>query len=251
MLITMRTSALCALLLAAPVSMVALAAPSHASGLDCDGSQSYSDLVLAHEGGAKAFHATNPTSTATGAYQFTFGTLKDLGFVESGSTPPPGEGDWSGVKWTGKGGIYSRSDFMNSESAQNLALDEFTKGNLQSVSNHWTEGQTVNGVPLTAGGVAFATHMLGAGGFQQWAASGFSPSGLNAGHAAAHNMSLDEYQNHFAKRLAQGGCMDPGMISSGSSEVGPMAEVGLMPWDEHRNPASVVLPGTLTSLNLD
>lgn len=220
-----------------------------AGGLDCEGGGSYSDLLKKAEGGAKLWHATNPDSTATGAYQFTFGTLKELGFIKSGALPAFGEGSWAGVEWTGKGGVYSRDDFFNNQAAQDLALSDLTTRNLETVSSDWSEGMEVDGVPMTAGGVAFATHMLGAGGFKQWAASGFTPAGLDADRAAEHNMSLDEYQNHFVKRLAEGGCMDPGMISSGAGngDVGPMAEVGLMPWGVPVA-AAIIMPGDLQSL---
>lgn len=251
--------ALGALLAAAPLAFLSAPSPVMAAesgggaGLDCDGSQSYADLVAKYEGGGKGASATNPDSTASGSYQFTFGTLKELGFIKSGSTPGFGEDSWSGVEWTGKGGVYSRDDFFKSNAAQDLALSELTEKNLKAVEGLW-EGKTVNGVPLTAGGVAFATHQLGAGGFQAWAASGFTSAGLNPTHAKGHHKGLSEaealeaYQNHFVNRLAKGGCMDPGIISSGESDIGPMAEVGLMPWDEHKMAVRPIFPGQLQSL---
>lgn len=253
---TFQALAFGALLAAAPMALLTGPAPAFAAepgALDCDGSQSYSDLVAKYEGGGKGASATNPDSTASGSYQFTFDTLKELGFIKSGSLPSFGEGNWDGVEWTGKGGVHSRQDFFNSDTAQDLALSELTEKNLKAVEGLW-EGKTVNGVPLTAGGVAFATHQLGAGGFRAWAESGFTSAGLNATHAKGHhkNMSeaaaLEAYQNHFVNRLAKGGCMDPGMISSGQNDVGPMAEVGLMPWDEHKAAVKPIFPGQMQSL---
>ncbi|MBW3243551.1 hypothetical protein KUV57_12835 [Epibacterium sp. DP7N7-1] len=241
---------------ACALSMVAgliITSPTLSVAQDAGGSgecedSNYSEAVLGYEGGGDPY-ATNPSSTATGSYQFLFGTLVDLGYISPGqSTPPAGAGNWSGIVWTGKDGVYSRDQFMSSSSAQDNALAEFTNKNLASVSGSYTAGQVVNGVPLSNGGVALATHMLGAGGFQKWAASGFSASGLDADIAAAHGWTQEEYLNHLMGRVAAGGCYDPSMIdSSGSGELTQdLPEIFLMPW-EPAYKVPPILPGTITS----
>ena len=213
------------------------------AGGQCSGDANYSDAVLNYEGGGDPY-ATNPGSTATGSYQFLYGTLVDLGYINPGqSTPPPGEGNWDGIVWSGKDGVYSREQFMASSSAQDNALAEFTANNLNTVSNYYEPGQVVNGVPLSEGGVALATHMLGAGGFQQWADSGFSASGLDADIAAAHGWTQEEYLDHLMGRVAAGGCYDPSMIDS-SELLQDLPEIFLMPWaPEYQIP--VIYPGSI------
>ncbi len=220
------------------------------SGTGCDMEGNYAAMVLAGEGGSAGQFATNPSSTATGSYQFLYGTLADLGYIDTARSrrPAPGAGSWEGVVWNGKDGIYSRDAFMASPAAQDNALREFTQGNLDLISGTYSEGEIVNGVPMSSGGAAYATHMLGAGAFRTWAASGFSPSGLDAGIAADHGWSRDQYNDHLMRRVAEGGCHDPGTIegfgSSGTTTIDPLPEIFLMPWSPHSR-APVVLPGQL------
>lgn len=221
-----------------------------ASSLDCDGDQDYAAYIRAIEGGGAGYSATNPTSSATGAYQFLAGTLRELGYISHLPGPASqyfGDSDWSIAVWTGKDGITSRAQFMASQAAQDRAFAEFTDRNLQSVSSHWSPGQVVNGIPLTAGGVAAATHMLGAGGFRQWAESGFSASGLNAQIAANHNWTQEQYLQHLMGRVARGGCMDPGDIAIGADAITQLPNIFLMPWDDGSR-APVILPGSLASV---
>ena len=195
----------------------------------CPEGSDYNSLVKSAEGGAQAYFATNPTSTATGAYQFLHGTLEELGYiVPGGSKPSAGAGDWSNVTWTGKGGVNSRAEFMASQSAQDQAMNEFTQNNLAQLN--YTEGQMVNGIPMTSGGAAFASHMLGAGGFNAWAASGFSASGLDASIAAAHGWTPEQYNDHLMGRVAKGGCFDPADVSASEGSETDLPPVYLMEW---------------------
>lgn len=211
-----------------------------------DGEGDYSSLVKRFEGSDNPA-AINPTSTATGSYQFLFGTLKELGYISAGSTPGAGEGDWAGSVWTGKDGVYSRAEFMANEAAQANALSEFTEKNLTAIAGTYEVGQVVNGIPMTDGGAAIASHMLGAGGFKQWAASGFAAEGLDAGIAAAHGWTQAEYRDHLMKRVAAGGCYDPADITGGSGSIGEMPLIGLMPW-ETGYPIAAIFPGAFATL---
>lgn len=230
--------------------LIAFASTAAAQALDCDGGESYSDYIGRIEGGGKGYSATNPTSSATGKYQFLLGTLKELGYVsgyEGGASQYFGDSDWSGVKWTGKDGITSREAFMNSPGAQDNAFAEFTQKNLDAVSGSWIPGATVNGVTMTPGGVAAATHMLGAGGFKRWAASGFTPAGLDSTHASNHGWTPERYNDHLMGRVATAGCMDPGDITpSGNDLIDEIPEIFLMPFERQPGTAPY-LPGSFTS----
>lgn len=201
------------------------------------GTGNYADLVSRREGGGR-IDATTRLGSASGKYQFTYGTLKDLGFIESGpNNVPPGAGEWAGVRWTGKGGVYSRQQFLNNETAQDLALGEFTQSNWNRIQSHVPVGTTVNGVQMTQGGALFAAHMLGNGGFNQWASCGFQASCLDADQASANNMTKEQLQAHMMRRLAEGGGYDPSVIASsgggalgGGTPVTPPPSIVLMPW---------------------
>lgn len=226
--------------------ILTFATPLVAQSLDCEGGESYGDYIGRIEGGSRGYAATNPTSSATGKYQFLLGTLQELGYVagyDGGASQYFGDSDWAGVRWTGKDGITSRDAFMNSPGAQENAFAEFTQRNLSAVSGSWTPGATVNGVQLTQGGVAAATHMLGAGGFRRWAESGFTPAGLDTTHAGNHGWSPADYNNHLMNRVATAGCMDPGDITpSGNDRIDDLPEVFLMPF-ERLPGAAPYLPG--------
>ena len=224
----------------------------------CGEDGDYGAYIRQIESGPQGYSATNPSSSATGAYQFTIGTLKELGYITHIPGPASrhfGNSSWEGVVWSDKArgmGINSRADFKANHGAQDRAFNDLTQRNLQAVSGHWTEGATVNGVQMTQGGVAAAVHMLGAGGFRAWAASGFSPSGLNASIAAAHNWTPEQYNQHLMNRVARGGCMDPGdieMADIGIHEITELPEIYLMPFNQRPGPAPI-LPGQIVSLGL-
>lgn len=218
----------------------------------------YGAYIRKVESGGQGYSATNPTSSATGAYQFTIGTLKSLGFITHIPGPASsyfGSSSWEGVVWSDSAramGVNSRSDFMANHHAQDVAFSRLTQQNLSAVSNSWSPGSVVNGVRMTPGGVAAAVHMLGAGGFKRWAASGFSPSGLNAAHAAAHGWTPEQYNKHLMNRIAQGGCMDPSSIAmsdEGIHEIAELPEIFLMPFNARQGPTPI-LPGQLVSLGM-
>lgn len=174
----------------------------------------FQEMVRLWESGSHAgnYQQTTPLGTATGAYQLPYAALKDAGYVAGGGVPAYGAGEWPNVTWTGKDGINSRADFLNSVKAQDTAFASNTEMNWNYIKNKVPLGQTINGISFTKEGALAATHMMGMGGFEQWASCGFKSSCLIAEHAEANNMTLDEYQAHLMKRVAEGGGMDPGDI---------------------------------------
>lgn len=203
------------------------------------GAGNYADLIGAGEGGqgAGAWSATNPGSTATGRYQFLYDNFVRYGYIDGSRSTRPraGAGEWTGVVWTGKDGVYSRSDYMNNHAAQDNMLNLYTQDNWNSISGSTPLGSTVNGVPITQGGALYAAHMLGAGAYNTWAACGYQPQCLDADIAAAHGWTLQEYNDHLMKRMAEGGGTDPSLVASSGGNGGvtdsiDWLDLNLMPW---------------------
>lgn len=201
------------------------------------GTGNYADLVYKGEGGGNPA-ATTPLGSASGKYQFTYATLKDLGYITSGPVKvPPGAGEWSGVVWSGKDGVNSRSDFLNNVAAQDAALETFTQNNWNSISSITPLGTSINGVEMTQGGALYAAHMLGEGGYKAWASCGFQAECLMSSQASANNMTKEQLQAHLMKRVAEGGGYDPSVIASsdtggtgGTSAPIEFMKLKLMPW---------------------
>lgn len=200
-------------------------------GIASDGTE-YADMVLGGEGGGN-WAATNKDSTATGAFQFMYGTLQDLGYISSNSRPVGsdlyGASDWSDVTWTGLDGVTSRADFMNNQAVQVMALNRFTQANLNQIGADYNS--SANGVPLTPGGVAYASHFLGAGGYQQWSSCGYQASCLPS-NILAQNANLggmEGINDMLMGRLAEGAGVDPSCINPGAFG-GFIPPIVLMPW---------------------
>ena len=171
-------------------------------------------------------------STASGAFQFTYGTLQDLGYISPNSRPVGtdmyGPGEWEGVTWTGLDGVNSRMEFLNNQAAQVNALSRFTEQNLSIINADYNS--SANGVPLTPGGVGYASHFLGAGGFNQWASCGYQPSCLPEAALAANSSYTPETMNEMLMgRMAEGAGVDPSCIDASQFE-GEIPPVVLMPW---------------------
>ena len=96
-----------------------------------------------------------------GAYQFGEAALTDLGFVRYDGDAF--DNNYSGG-WTGKHGVRSTNDFLNSPSAQDKAAREWVELmwhyiELQNLDSYaWTR---VGDVTVTPSGMLAATHLLG------------------------------------------------------------------------------------------
>lgn len=107
-----------------------------------------------------------------GAYQFGEAALVDLGFVVLDDNPY--DNDFNGG-WTGKMGINSAADFLNSPAAQEAAADEWFEllwDYAVALDLDAYLGQTVGGVYITASAIIAGAHLLGAGGVATWLNSG-------------------------------------------------------------------------------
>lgn len=98
-----------------------------------------------------------------GKYQFGEAALIDLGYYR-----PDGNNyrnDWVG-SWTGKHGITSRSQFLNSEAAQDTAAHEWVALLCKKMKHYKLNeyiGKTVNGVKITESGIIAGAHLKGFG----------------------------------------------------------------------------------------
>jgi len=109
-----------------------------------------------------------------GAYQFGEAALVDLGFVRLDANPY--DNDFGGG-FTGKLGVLSASDFLDSPDAQDAAVAEWMPRlwrYLEAVDLDTALGHVIDGVHLTASGLLAGAHLLGAGGVRDWVRSGGS-----------------------------------------------------------------------------
>jgi hypothetical protein len=194
----------------------------------------YATMVLGGEGGGR-WDVTNllQESTATGAFQFTYGTLQDLGYITHDSRSVGSDmytsAEWSGnVQWTGLDGVGSRTEFLNNQAAQVAALTRFTANNLEIIGADYSS--SANGVPITPGGVGYASHFLGAGGFNEWSSCGFQPSCLPSAALGANSSYTAESMNQMLMdRMAEGAGVDPSCANMENYE-GEIPAIVLMPW---------------------
>lgn len=95
-----------------------------------------------------------------GKYQFGEEALVALGYYKKDGSR---RNDWRG-KWTGKDGIYSKKDFLNSPSVQDIAAKELANLNWQTAKINKLDlsiGETVNGVTITKAGIIASMHLKG------------------------------------------------------------------------------------------
>ena len=140
-----------------------------------------------------------------------------------------GPGEWEGeVNWTGLDGVNSRMEFLNNQTAQVSALQRFTQSNLDIINPDHTS--SANGVPLTPGGVGYASHFLGAGGFNQWRSCGYQASCLPSAALGSNSSYTPETMNDMLMgRMAEGAGVDPSCINHDNYE-GEIPTVYLMLW---------------------
>jgi murein DD-endopeptidase MepM/ murein hydrolase activator NlpD len=97
-----------------------------------------------------------------GKYQFGESALIDLGYYTADGTTA---NDWNG-SWTGKHGIGKRSEFLNSEAAQDVAAREWVALLCKRMKNMKLNafiGKTINGIEITESGIIAGAHLKGFG----------------------------------------------------------------------------------------
>jgi integrating conjugative element protein (TIGR03758 family) len=98
-----------------------------------------------------------------GLYQMSEAALIDAGYYKPDGTA---NNDWRG-QWTGKDGIYSAEDYLNSVAAQNNAIQAYHQklwSYIEAEGLDQLVGQTVDGVQVTPAALLAGAHLIGAQG---------------------------------------------------------------------------------------
>jgi hypothetical protein len=105
-----------------------------------------------------------------GKYQFGEAALADLGLYVDDNYR---DNDWGGT-WT-LPGVSSRDTFLQNPQAQEEAFSRHTarlENQIRAAGLDQLIGQTVDGVPITMGGLISAAHLGGFGGLRSWLRGG-------------------------------------------------------------------------------
>lgn len=138
---------------------------------------SFQTSLIPLEGGGAGFQAVNPNTNALGAFQLTPTALQDIGWQDS-------SGNWTPKAQAA--GVSSTSDFLSNPQAQVAADNVYNQNNMNYLGSTYSQrlGTTDlgSGAPLTQGNMAYCSEALGAGGCQQYLATGQVPSQDLAGN---------------------------------------------------------------------
>ena len=107
-----------------------------------------------------------------GKYQMGEAAMVDCGYYKK--NPPKYNNDWSGV-FTGRDGVCSLADFLNSPTAQENAQIVFKKkqwGYLRAVGADRYIDSVINGYKITKSGMLAAAHLKGTGAVIEYLKSG-------------------------------------------------------------------------------
>lgn len=140
-----------------------------------------------------------------GKYQFGEDALVDLGYYKADGTKNRNakgkfEYDWVG-EWTGKHGVHSRSDFLNSESVQDTAAKEWVALLCKKMKHFKLQsyiGQTVKGVEITESGIIAAAHLKGYGNSKHPGVIQFLHSNGETDPVDANKTPVSLYMKRFA-----------------------------------------------------
>lgn len=164
----------------------------------------YADFLqsLARRESAGNSHAVNKYGYA-GFYQMGEEALIDAGYYRRDGTK---SNDWRG-NWTGKNGVNSLNDYLNSPATQTQAITTYHDVLWDQIKARGLDnkvGQSYNGVPITQSGLIAAAHLIGTAGLRKC---------LNGGSCTdANNTTALSYMSKF-------GGFDVASIT-GSSPIG-------------------------------
>jgi len=115
--------------------------------------------ALAYKESGLKYHKINKFGYL-GKYQFGESALIGLGYYNKDGSK---KNDWKG-KWTGKFGIFSKHDFLNSALVQEIAVHELAMDNwkvAKSYKLHKSVGKKLHGIRITKEGILAAMHLKG------------------------------------------------------------------------------------------
>ena len=117
------------------------------------------------------YQAENPVTKYIGKYQFGAAALSDMGYIHRDAYNLYGQRalEYSS-SWTGRDGIGSKSDFLNSPLVQENVMDRYTRANYNTMiqTGAIKAGDTAD---VVSGKLSVA-HLLGAGGATTWNRTG-------------------------------------------------------------------------------
>lgn len=124
---------------------------------DFGGSPALSDMAQKESSGN--IHAVN--GSHYGAFQMSPAALQQTGYMDAHG------------QWTGRNGVYSHEDYMNSALAQSDSANRYMTQNWQQMTNDGTvaryNGTTMsNGLTLNEGALSQCSYVLGVGGCKAW-----------------------------------------------------------------------------------
>ena len=94
-----------------------------------------------------------------GRYQMGELALEDVGYYTADGTA---NNDWQPAHFTGKDGVNSKADFLNSPAAQDHAIELYMEKQWSYMADLWKyEGQTINGIKITVSGMLGGAHLVG------------------------------------------------------------------------------------------
>jgi len=144
-----------------------------------------------------------------GKYQFGEAALFDLGYYGlDNSDSNLFKNDWVG-SWSGKDGINSKQDYLNSGAIQEIMVRDWHAllwQRIQFLGLEKYAGQTLNGQHITLSGMLAASHLIGAGsqssdvaGLKGYLLSGavFSPEDGNGTTANEFMETFEDFQTPF------------------------------------------------------
>ena len=106
-----------------------------------------------------------------GRYQMGAAALVDSGHIHRSAYEQMGNKALENPSsWTGKDGMRSKQDFLNSPSVQERTMEEYTERNYNSLVRNG--GIKPGDSPETVGGMLQTAHLLGAGGANKWRSTG-------------------------------------------------------------------------------
>lgn len=124
--------------------------------------KTFDEALSHHESRGNYKSETNPFGFI-GKYQMGEALLFDLGYYNGDSNLY--KNDWKG-SWSGKHGIKSKQDFLNSPRGQDLAYDEAKKYKWKIIEKKGLDkyiGKTINGVVITPSALLGAAYAQGVG----------------------------------------------------------------------------------------
>ncbi len=130
-----------------------------------------------------------------GKYQMGEKALIDAGYYKGDDTKSEKYNDWKG-EWTGKDGIKSKEDFLNSPQAQENAIREYMRKQWRYIERLGLDkyiGKEIDGIVITESGLLAGAHLKGVGSLKK-----FLESGGKGSFKDGFGTDIREYLSRFA-----------------------------------------------------